>query len=669
MRLYAPITKVDAEQRMVYGYASTEAEDDQGETITLGALSDALDDYMRFANIREMHQLSAVGTAQEAAIDDKGLYVGAHVVDPRAWEKVTSGVYKGFSVGGKVKARDPHDRSIITGLALTEISLVDRPANPEAIFDCWKRGGEAMAVSDDDIVIPSAELGPLRSFFAKLGFAKGGDEPGDGKKPYGDVEYADPGYQDDKKKRYPLDTEKHIRAAWNYIHKPKNAAKYTAEQVKSIKAKIVAAWKDKIDKDGPPEAKDDSGKAATVASLAKGMEDIGRIARLVEEMFWLWEKLETERAMEGDDSPLPDDLKALIAQVVAFQQQHAGEETEEFLDGTETPVLPLLPYGTAPFCWAAHVTSLRKSGHEALADRVEQLASAEAQPAKGVTMTDIQKRSDGDQHLMDVGHAAIHKALSMDGMNARERGHMVQACEAMKAAGAGEDGSADIHSTQNTAGAATHPAPTKGGADPTGKAAAIDLIIDTLAKRAQGHQHLMDLAHECCSKLTDGATCKDDAGKAARHSQETLDHLHKAHFHLCAAGAKCDAAMPEPKDDKGAAATGDDLAKALATQIGDALSPIVGRLDALASDVAAIKQTPLPAQTVRTTDGLTRFTKGSDGAAEPVVVDVVDALSKMSDEDRNLTLIKMARRLPNLELTQRLGGNSADRRALEAATS
>src|SRR5580698_9132689 len=121
MRFYAPIAKVDAEQHMVWGYASTEAEDDQGETITRDALAAALGDYLKFANIREMHQMSAVGIAEEAGVDDKGLYVGARIVDAQAWDKVTSGVYKGFSVGGRVKTRDPHDRSVITALSLTEI--------------------------------------------------------------------------------------------------------------------------------------------------------------------------------------------------------------------------------------------------------------------------------------------------------------------------------------------------------------------------------------------------------------------------------------------------------------------------------------------------------------------------------------------------------------------
>jgi HK97 family phage prohead protease len=65
----------------------------------------------------------------------------------------------------------------------------------------------------------------------------------DPQKPYGDVTYADPGYQDDKKKRYPLDTEAHCRAAWSYINQAKNAAQYTADQLAKIKARIKSAGK------------------------------------------------------------------------------------------------------------------------------------------------------------------------------------------------------------------------------------------------------------------------------------------------------------------------------------------------------------------------------------------------------------------------------------------
>ena len=138
MKIFADIQKVDDELRLVYGYASTEALDSQKEIVTRKAMETALPAYMQFANVREMHKPSAVGIAHDAQIDDKGIYLTAKVVDQSAWEKVKAGVYKGFSIGGRATSRDPANRHIITGLDLTEISLVDRPANPEAIFDFYK---------------------------------------------------------------------------------------------------------------------------------------------------------------------------------------------------------------------------------------------------------------------------------------------------------------------------------------------------------------------------------------------------------------------------------------------------------------------------------------------------------------------------------------------------
>ena len=65
----------------------------------------------------------------------------------------------------------------------------------------------------------------------------------DGSQPYGDVTYADPGFQEDKKKRYPLNSLKRVKAALSYIAMAKNAKKYTASQLASIKSKINAAAK------------------------------------------------------------------------------------------------------------------------------------------------------------------------------------------------------------------------------------------------------------------------------------------------------------------------------------------------------------------------------------------------------------------------------------------
>jgi HK97 family phage prohead protease len=264
MRFYWPIAKLDREQRMVWGYASTEAEDDQGEVIRREALEAALADYMRFANIREMHQPSAVGIATEAAVDDHGLYLGARIVDAEAWRKVTEGVYKGFSIGGRVTARDPGDRKIITGLALTEISVVDRPANPEAVFDCWKAASPA-AEDTAEMTGHPPRPEPVQIWdcgtagHRHLAKAEAAQCMAAAPKPAGDmppdpVEYADPGYQTDGHKRYPIDSDEHIRAAWAYIHHPDNAARYTADQLAHIEARIVAAWRERIDPHGPPAA-------------------------------------------------------------------------------------------------------------------------------------------------------------------------------------------------------------------------------------------------------------------------------------------------------------------------------------------------------------------------------------------------------------------------------
>ena len=135
LTFYAPIEKTNDEQRMVYGYASTEALDSQGEVVKKEALSNAIDDYMKWANIREMHQPSAVGKTKKAQIDKKGLYIAAQIVDEGAWAKVKEGVYNGFSIGGRVGVMKDNE---ITSMTLSEISLVDRPANPECKIDVYK---------------------------------------------------------------------------------------------------------------------------------------------------------------------------------------------------------------------------------------------------------------------------------------------------------------------------------------------------------------------------------------------------------------------------------------------------------------------------------------------------------------------------------------------------
>uniref|UniRef100_UPI00265889DF HK97 family phage prohead protease n=1 Tax=Neisseria blantyrii TaxID=2830647 RepID=UPI00265889DF len=152
-KLYAEIAKMEAQDDgtvKVWGYASSEAVDSDGEVIAAAAMKAAIPDYMKFGAVREMHGSNAAGTAIEINVEDDGrTFFGAHIVDPVAVTKVKTGVYKGFSIGGSVTARDELNKSQITGLKLTEISLVDRPANPDAVFTCFKADKSAETVNND----------------------------------------------------------------------------------------------------------------------------------------------------------------------------------------------------------------------------------------------------------------------------------------------------------------------------------------------------------------------------------------------------------------------------------------------------------------------------------------------------------------------------------------
>lgn len=193
IQFFLPIQKVDAKKRMVWGYASTATVDLDGEVVATKAIQAALPNYMKWRNIREMHEPSAVGVTKEANVDDKGLYIGAHIRDDDAWAKCQPdkdghAVYSGFSIGGR-KVRKAGNT--ITELELVEISLVDRPANPECRIDVVKiakplEAGESAEDTDqpplpafltegagaDDIVIKGEEASLLRKLLTAVGLGK-----------------------------------------------------------------------------------------------------------------------------------------------------------------------------------------------------------------------------------------------------------------------------------------------------------------------------------------------------------------------------------------------------------------------------------------------------------------------------------------------------------------
>lgn len=133
---FVDIKKIDDEQRMVYGWASTGDLDKDGEIIEPAAFEKSLPDYLKFPTIREMHQPKPIGITKETRMEkNRGLFIAAKIVDSEAWMKVKEGVYRAFSIGGRVKDRIDN---VIKEIELIEISLVDVPANPAAVITLFK---------------------------------------------------------------------------------------------------------------------------------------------------------------------------------------------------------------------------------------------------------------------------------------------------------------------------------------------------------------------------------------------------------------------------------------------------------------------------------------------------------------------------------------------------
>ncbi|WP_271024969.1 HK97 family phage prohead protease [Rhizobium sp. RCAM05973] len=154
MKLFAAFSKVEdnADGTLsIEGIASTESVDSDGEVVKAAAIEAAIPDFMRYGSgaMREMHQPLAAGTVDKAEVVDGKTLISGTVVDPVAITKVKTGVYKGFSIGGKVTGRDELNKKHVTSVRLVEISLVDRPANPDAVISMWK--AETLEGDEEDL--------------------------------------------------------------------------------------------------------------------------------------------------------------------------------------------------------------------------------------------------------------------------------------------------------------------------------------------------------------------------------------------------------------------------------------------------------------------------------------------------------------------------------------
>lgn len=153
---FIPLTKADEASREVWGVAAMEQPDQSGEIMDYEKSKPHFWEWSKRVekasggksrgNVRDSHTAKAVGKVIKLLFDDaaKAVRVGVKILDSEAWQKVTEGVFTGFSIGGRYGERwlDPLNKSLTRYIAIpNEISLVDLPCIPGARFEMVKADG------------------------------------------------------------------------------------------------------------------------------------------------------------------------------------------------------------------------------------------------------------------------------------------------------------------------------------------------------------------------------------------------------------------------------------------------------------------------------------------------------------------------------------------------
>ncbi|MGA8573988.1 MAG: DUF6582 domain-containing protein [Desulfobaccales bacterium] len=329
--LFAQFVKVNEATGEFTGIAAEEIPDQAGEIFDYEASKPLIkawsDDSLAhsngksYGNLRAMHNAKvAAGILTGITFNDerKRVEVRGKVIDSEELKKLAAGVYTGLSFGGSYAWRQSDGEHVRYAAQPVELSLADKPCVPTARFTLVKADGSEVEKAF------TAEAKRAQRKAGKVA-ARSDTDPKEGEDKYGDVEFAD-----EQNKKYPIDTEKRIRAAWNFINREKNAAKYAAEDLLAIKTRIINAWKEKIDQDGPPLA--EKTQAGTPAPpLHKGLYTVSYFAQLIESLSDMADSIDWEAVQEMDDSPLPGQFKEWLTQGCEILKAMAAEEVDELL--------------------------------------------------------------------------------------------------------------------------------------------------------------------------------------------------------------------------------------------------------------------------------------------------------------------------------------------------
>lgn len=161
----AKFQKLDDGRMLIEGTATDETLDSQGDILDYEGSKKAFGDWR--GNVREAHDVhKMVGKSLEISFDDVAKAIGVKAFissgasDTQA--KVQEGVLSCFSVGGglptKVKTEKVNGRTVrrVLEWPMSELSVVDAGANPNATFQLVKADGVATEILAEDAIVDAA---------------------------------------------------------------------------------------------------------------------------------------------------------------------------------------------------------------------------------------------------------------------------------------------------------------------------------------------------------------------------------------------------------------------------------------------------------------------------------------------------------------------------------
>lgn len=452
LKMFVPLTKIDEEQRLVYGIATCEKKDRSGEICDYETSKPFYEKWSgevakasggkSLGNVRAMHSKVAAGKLTQVVFNDdaKQIEVCAKVIDDAEWNKVKEGVYTGFSHGGSYeKVWKDADGTVRYTANPVELSLVDIPCLPDATFTAIKSdGAQEMRKFANVVVDPSmTQIGMKAEEMAKAAgdghvwneftdaahaallqeqmdsaFDKAAEADDEDKEDNADDEEAegDTSAKDKKDKKDKAKKFVEPQQVWKCNH-PEHSHLAKAEAVSCMKqdeandlakeavspvndalaklqaaltpapaadpvAEFVKSWKEgdevpvemadqmaeklatdenlaKFLKDFDVQTSDvksimtklkeyfikPTEKPAPVAKskdevkkyLQKGLYQVSRLSCIIQDLEWLRCDVEFERQAEGDNSTLPEAIKANIASLCDSLKALVNEETAELL--------------------------------------------------------------------------------------------------------------------------------------------------------------------------------------------------------------------------------------------------------------------------------------------------------------------------------------------------